>query len=53
MRSFGRDTMLVAYPGQSHTFVRPRFRRDRLERYLDWYARYLLPARAAAFNPGS
>jgi dipeptidyl aminopeptidase/acylaminoacyl peptidase len=42
LRSLGRDTQLVIYPGQSHSFVRPSFRRDRLQRQLDWYNRHLL-----------
>jgi dipeptidyl aminopeptidase/acylaminoacyl peptidase len=44
LRSLGRDTALIIYPGQSHSFVRPSFRRDRLERYVDWYYRHLHPA---------
>jgi dipeptidyl aminopeptidase/acylaminoacyl peptidase len=42
LRSLGRDTRLVVYPGQSHSFVRPSFRRDRLQRQLDWYNGHLL-----------
>lgn len=34
-------TELVIYPGQHHTITRPSFRRDRLERYLAWYGRFL------------
>ncbi len=41
LRSLGRDTLLIVYPGQSHYFVRPSFRRDRLARELDWYDRHL------------
>jgi dipeptidyl aminopeptidase/acylaminoacyl peptidase len=37
LKSLGRDTELVIYPGQSHSFVRPSFRRDWLKRGLDWY----------------
>ena len=35
----GIDTQLVVYPGESHGIVRPSFRRDRYQRYLDWYDR--------------
>ena len=46
LRSLGRDTELVVYPGQSHSFVRPSFIRDRLARSVEWYRQHLsLPAR--------
>ena len=44
LRSLGVPTQLVVYPGESHGLKRPSFRRDRLERYLNWYDRYLKPA---------
>jgi dipeptidyl aminopeptidase/acylaminoacyl peptidase len=34
-------TQLVIYPDQHHTISRPSFARDKLERYLAWYAKYL------------
>ena len=34
-------TQLVIYPGEHHGISRPSFVRDRYERYLAWYARYL------------
>jgi dipeptidyl aminopeptidase/acylaminoacyl peptidase len=37
-------TQLVVYPGEHHSFSRPSFDSDRLERYLAWFARYLKPA---------
>jgi dipeptidyl aminopeptidase/acylaminoacyl peptidase len=49
LRSLGRETELVIYPGEYHEIRRPSYRRDRLERYLEWYGRYLRdPARQAA-----
>ena len=36
-------TELVVYPGQFHGFTRPSFIRDRYERWLGWYDRYLMP----------
>lgn len=30
-------TQLIVYPDQSHTFVRPSYKLDRLYRYLAWY----------------
>ena len=35
----GVDTQLVVYPDEDHGIDRPSFRRDRWERYLDWYGR--------------
>jgi len=43
LKSLGRDTELVIYPGEYHEIRRPSFERDRLRRYLDWYARHLSP----------
>lgn len=34
-------TQLVIYPGQNHSLTRVPFLRDRLQRYLAWYDRYL------------
>ena len=34
-------TELVIYPGESHGISRPSFQRDRLQRYLDWYRKWL------------
>ncbi len=39
-------TELVVYPGQFHGFTRPSFIRDRYERYLAWYGKYLHPSEA-------
>ena len=35
----GIDTQLIVYPDESHGIQRPSFRKDRWERYLDWYER--------------
>ena len=43
LRSMGIDTQLVIYPGQYHGITKPSYVRDRLERYLAWYGRYLKP----------
>ncbi len=42
LRSLGVDSQLVIYPGQFHGLTTPSYKKDRLERYLDWYGRYLL-----------
>lgn len=44
LRRLGRETELVIYPGQHHSFRRPSYIKDRYERYLAWYDRYLRPA---------
>ena len=41
MKSLGRDTQLVVYPGEYHEFKTPSHLKDRLERYLAWYAHYV------------
>jgi dipeptidyl aminopeptidase/acylaminoacyl peptidase len=41
LRSLGRETQLVIYPGEYHEIRKPSYKRDRLERYLDWYGRHL------------
>jgi len=37
----GIDTQLVVYPGETHSISRPSFRKDRWQRYLDWYDGHL------------
>ena len=41
MKSLGRATELVVYPGEYHEFKTPSHLKDRLERYLAWYAHYV------------
>jgi len=43
LRSLSVETQLVIYPGQHHAINKPSYRRDRLERYLVWYDKYLKP----------
>lgn len=43
LRSLGRETQLIIYPGEYHDIRKPSYRRDRLQRYLDWYGHYLKP----------
>ena len=44
LRSLGIDTQLVIYPNQFHGISIPSYRTDRMQRYLQWYAKYLKPA---------
>jgi dipeptidyl aminopeptidase/acylaminoacyl peptidase len=41
LRSLNVPTELIVYPGQFHGFTRPSFIRDRYQRNLDWYEKYL------------
>lgn len=41
LKSLGRTTELVVYPGEYHGFTGPSHIKDRLERYLAWYAHYV------------
>ena len=41
LRRLRVPTQLIVYPGQVHSFDRPSFRVDRLQRYLAWYGKYL------------
>jgi dipeptidyl aminopeptidase/acylaminoacyl peptidase len=41
LKSQGIDTQLVVYPNQNHGITLPSYQKDRLERYLAWYAKYL------------
>ena len=41
LRSLGVDTQLVIYPKQYHGLQKPSYLRDRMQRYLDWYGKYL------------
>ncbi len=48
LKSLGVPTELVVYPGQFHGFTRPSFIRDRYERWLAWWDKYLKPPAAPA-----
>ena len=41
LKVLGRTTELVVYPGEFHEFKKPTHLKDRYERYLAWYAKYL------------
>ena len=41
LKSTGVDTQLVIYPGQFHGLTTPSYQRDRLERHLAWFDKYL------------
>ncbi|HEY7304521.1 MAG TPA: S9 family peptidase [Bryobacteraceae bacterium] len=41
LKTLGVPTQLIIYPGEFHGFTRPSFIRDRYQRYLAWYDKYL------------
>lgn len=41
LRTQGVPAELIVYPGQHHLLTRPSYIKDRLQRYLAWYDRYL------------
>ena len=45
LKSQGVDTGLVVYPGQFHGLSVPSYIKDRYERYLAWFDKYLKPAK--------
>jgi dipeptidyl aminopeptidase/acylaminoacyl peptidase len=47
LKSLGIDTQLIIYPNENHGIQRPSYQRDRYERYLAWYDKYLKKAGTA------
>ena len=41
LRSIGTPTELIVYPGQFHGITVPAFQKDRLERYIQWFDKFL------------
>jgi dipeptidyl aminopeptidase/acylaminoacyl peptidase len=52
LRSLGIDTQMIIYPNENHGISRPSYVRDRYERYLAWYDKYLKKAAEAAGATG-
>ena len=52
LASLGVPTQLVVYPNSNHGITRPSYQKDRMERYLAWYAKYLKTPGAAASSLG-
>ena len=53
LRSLGIDTQLIIYPNETHGIQRPSYQRDRMERYLAWYEKYLKKSAANATAAGA
>lgn len=43
LKRLGRETELIVYSGETHSIRRPSFQKDRYERYIAWYSKYLRP----------
>ena len=48
LRSLGVDTQLIIYPNEFHGITRPSYIRDRYERYLAWYDKFVKKAQVPA-----
>ena len=44
LKTLGVDTQLIIYPNENHGIQRPSYQRDRMERYLAWYDKYIKKA---------
>jgi dipeptidyl aminopeptidase/acylaminoacyl peptidase len=53
LRSLGIDTQMIIYPNEFHGIQRPSYQRDRYERYLAWYDKYLKKSAEAAASPAA
>jgi dipeptidyl aminopeptidase/acylaminoacyl peptidase len=51
MKRLGRETELVIYPGEAHDIDTPSYAKDRYERYLAWYDRFLRPQATSLRGP--
>ncbi|HEY4112144.1 S9 family peptidase [Puia sp.] len=43
LRTLGVPTELIVYPGQFHGITTPSYQRDRFDRWLAWFKKYLTP----------
>ncbi|MEP7274330.1 MAG: S9 family peptidase, partial [Acidobacteriota bacterium] len=41
LRSLGVETQMIIYPNENHGITRPSYVKDRYERYLGWYDKFL------------
>ena len=51
MKTLGRTTELVVYPGEYHGFTIPSHIKDRMERFMAWYNHYVKGEAAPARPP--
>jgi len=50
LQSLKIDSQLVIYPGQHHGIALPSYQRDRMERFVAWWDKYLKPAAKSTMN---
>jgi dipeptidyl aminopeptidase/acylaminoacyl peptidase len=53
LRSLGVETQMIIYPNENHGIQRPSYQRDRYERYLAWYDKYLKKTPEATASPAA
>jgi dipeptidyl aminopeptidase/acylaminoacyl peptidase len=53
LRALGRTTELVVYPGEHHGIRKPTYQKDRYERYLAWYGKYVKGEPSTSWGTGS
>lgn len=53
LRSLGVETQMIIYPNENHGISRPSYVRDRYERYLAWYDKFLKKTTEAAGSTGA
>jgi dipeptidyl aminopeptidase/acylaminoacyl peptidase len=41
LRSLNVDSQLIIYPGEQHAITKPTYMRDQVQRYVDWFGKYL------------
>lgn len=51
LRSLGVDTQLIVYPNSFHGITLPTYVRDRYERYLAWYDKYVKKIKPEPSSP--
>ena len=51
LKSLNVDTQLVIYPGQFHGLTTPSYQRDRLQRYVAWFDKYLKSKTGSPTSP--
>ena len=47
------DTDVIIYPNETHGIQRPSYQRDRMERYLAWYDKYLKKSAGPSTGAGA
>jgi len=53
LKSLGVETQMIIYPNENHGIQRPSYQRDRYERYLAWYDKYLKKSSESAGSPAA